>query len=89
MTAGQFLRSTADGTLRSVGSGSPSIGQVWVVLQFDGGKPDSTVKRRDSKATYSNGRGERSQAALTDLNVPLGLTCELVSGDRWSNAAAP
>jgi len=37
---------------------------------------------------YSNGRGERSQAAPTDLNVPLALECELAGRERWSHIAS-
>ena len=38
--------------------------------------------------TYSNGRGERSQADPGDLNVPLALSCELIGAGRWSQATA-
>jgi hypothetical protein len=33
-------------------------------------------------ATYSNGRGERSQADTDDLNVPIALECEIVGAER-------
>ena len=36
------------------------------------------------EATYSNGRGERSQAERGDPNVPLQLACELIGRDRWA-----
>jgi hypothetical protein len=35
-----------------------------------------------------SGRGERSQADRRDLNVPLALSCELIGGGRWTQAAA-
>jgi hypothetical protein len=41
-----------------------------------------------SRATYLNGRGERSQTDRGDLNVPLVLSCELMGAGRWSRAVA-
>jgi hypothetical protein len=45
------------------------------------------VGKGAAKATYSNGRGERSQPTPTDLNVPLTLGCELVGRERWIESA--
>jgi hypothetical protein len=39
-------------------------------------------------ASVGYGRGERSQAAPTDLNVPLALSCQVLGRDRWSVPAA-
>jgi hypothetical protein len=38
--------------------------------------------------TYLNGRGERSQTAGSDLNVPIRLECGLVGRERWSKQAS-
>ena len=44
--------------------------------------------RRVSVCTYSNGRGERSQAGADDLSVQLALSFEVLGRDRWSVPAA-
>jgi hypothetical protein len=48
----------------------------------------SSVTKFAPTATYSNGRGERSHTAPTDLNVPLRLECELLGRDPWLGKAA-
>lgn len=47
-----------------------------------------SVGRGAVKATYLFGRGERSHTAPNDLNVPLGLSCEVRGRDRWKRVTA-
>ena len=63
-----------NGTFRSVGSGSHSIGQLQVVLQVDKEKPDSSVIARGSRDTYSNGPGERIRADTPSRSLLIPVT---------------
>ena len=44
---------------------------------------ESSVKWGARRATYPNGRGERSQPDTTDLNVPLALHCDVAGRGHW------
>ena len=71
------------GTFRSVGSGSPSNGQVDEAPGKRLAKATRSVEEGAAKATYLNGRGERSHTDPGDLNVPLRLECVLTGRGRW------
>jgi hypothetical protein len=56
--------------------------------QMPGGRSKRASVEALGRATYSNGRGERTQTDPGDLNVPLALSCELIGGDRWDHVTA-
>jgi hypothetical protein len=74
-------------TFRSGGSGSTSIGEGHEVSPDAGRKIETSVSRGARKATYSNGRGERSHTERGDLNVPFALACEVAGAERWLGRA--
>jgi hypothetical protein len=72
-------------TFRSGGSGSSSIGEGHEVSPDAGRKIETSVSRGARKATYSNGRGERSGGHTFQLNYAIvpaaGLVVEVASFD--------
>jgi hypothetical protein len=58
------------------------------VSRDPGRKTETGVSRGARKATYLNGRGERSQPDPGDLNVPFRLECVLTGRKRWLENAS-